>query len=207
MTYDLEDSVTEDLKPGARTALQKHLTTLPGQRTAFGEVAVRINALTTRHAVDDLKAVVALPAVDAIVIPKVQTAADLSLVDDIISSVAPDRTIKLLALIESAKAIVNLHSICAISPRLKGLIFAAEDYTLDLSLTRTIDMAEMLYARSAVVTAARAFEMESAIDVVFTKFREPDAEKFFLAECQNGKGLGFNGKREYTHPRESTVWL
>lgn len=196
MTYDLEDSVTEDLKPRARTALKRHLAALPGQRTAFGEVAVRINALTTRHAVDDLEAVVALPAVDAIVIPKVQTAAEIFLVEDVIRHVAPDRTVKLLALIESAKAIVNLPSICAASPRLKGLIFAAEDYSLDLSLARTTDMTEMLYARSAVVTAARAFEMESAIDVVFTKFREPDAEKSFLAECQNGKRLGFNGKRE-----------
>jgi citrate lyase subunit beta-like protein len=196
VTYDLEDSVTEDLKPRARTALKRHLAALPGQRTAFGEVAVRINALTTRHAVDDLEAVVALPAVDAIVIPKVQTAAEIFLVEDVIRHVAPDRTVKLLALIESAKAIVNLPSICAASPRLKGLIFAAEDYSLDLSLARTTDMTEMLYARSAVVTAARAFEMESAIDVVFTKFREPDAEKSFLAECQNGKGLGFNGKRE-----------
>ncbi len=197
MTYDLEDSVAEHMKPAARSALLNHLRSLPSQH-GFGEVAVRINALSTPHATNDLRAVASSPIVGAIVIPKVQTAADISLVEDIIRFAAPDRPIKLLALIESAKAVVNLNAICAASPRLEGLIFAAEDYALDMSLTRSTAMTEMLYARSAVATAARAFEMESAIDVVCTKFRGPEAEEAFLEECRNGKALGFNGKREWS---------
>jgi citrate lyase subunit beta-like protein len=198
VTYDLEDSVTEHLKPDARKALKAHLNSLPSQH-GFGEVAVRINALSTRHALDDINAAVSSPAVGAIVIPKVQSAADIALVEDILRLAAPQRPVKLLALIESAKAVVNLHAICAASPMLRGLIFAAEDYSLDMSLIRSTAMTEMLYARSAVATAARAFDMESAIDVVCTKFRGAEAEQAFLEECRNGKSLGFNGKREGPH--------
>ncbi|KAL2142600.1 hypothetical protein VTI28DRAFT_991 [Corynascus sepedonium] len=212
VTYDLEDSVTPSMKPTARTALQNHLASLSKRHaTSIGEIAVRINAVSTPHAIADIQAVAAVPSLDTIVVPKVNSAADLTLVEDVIRQTAPHRTvtattnnndhrpITILALIESAKAIIDLREICTATPNLKGLIFAAEDFALDLSLRRTPHMHEMAYARSALVTAARAFGLESAIDAVCTSLRGPRAEEQLKFECENGRGFGFTGK-QCIHP-------
>jgi citrate lyase subunit beta-like protein len=202
ITYDLEDSVTPTMKQTARNNLRDHLSSL-SKPSSIGELAVRINAVSTPHALGDLTALAAEPNVDAIVIPKVNSASDLSFVTDVVRHVAPQRCSsdpaarppKLIALIESAKAVMDLRSICTSSPYLNGLIFAAEDFALDLSLTRTPNLTEFLYARSAIATAARAFDLPSTIDLVCTLYKGPEGLRRLEEECQNGKEMGFNGKR------------
>lgn len=112
--------------------------------------------------------------------------------------------VKILALIESAKALSNLNSICTASPLLSGLIFAAEDFAFDLSLTRTPSLTEFLYARSAIVTAARAHDLPSAIDLVCTSFKGEEGRKSMEEECLGGKNLGFNGK-QCIHPSQVDI--
>ncbi|KAK3903465.1 Pyruvate/Phosphoenolpyruvate kinase-like domain-containing protein [Staphylotrichum tortipilum] len=204
VTYDLEDSIPATSKSLARAGLRAHLAALSENRPAgIGEVAVRINAFSTGLAVDDLRAVAALPAVDAIVVPKVNRPADLALVEEVILDVAPTRTkpLKLLALIESARGIMDLREICGATPNLAGLIFAAEDFAADLGLRRTRDLEEMLYARSAVVTAAHAFRLESAIDLVCTSLSDEASTIVLRAETTRGKDLGFTGK-QCIHPMQ-----
>ena len=205
ITYDLEDSVTPSEKESARSYLRRYLSTT-SKPASVGEFAVRINAVSTPYALDDLTSLAASPNLDAIVVPKVNSAADLSFVTDVLRHVAPQRhtsaasdarPIRLVALIESARAVMDLSSICAASPYLDGLIFAAEDFALDLSLTRSLELTEFLYARSAIVTAARAFNLPSAIDLVCTSYRGETGAKILEEECRSGKGLGFNGKRKF----------
>ena len=171
-----------------------------------------------------------LPNLDAVVVPKVNSASDLTFVSDVLQHLAPERQqnsssnnnnnnnnnnsedssgskppIKLIALIESARAVVDLREICGATPRLlSGLVFAAEDFALDLSLTRTPSLAEFLYARSAIATAARAWGLPSAIDLVCTAFRGAEGAARLEAECRGGKGLGFNGK-QCIHPSQVEV--
>ena len=111
------------------------------------------------------------------------------------------KPISILALIESAKAVTDLPAICKASPYLSGLIFAAEDFALDLSITRTPSLTEFLYARSAIVTACRAHDLPSAIDLVCTSYKGEEGQKTLEEECLNGKGLGFNGK-QLIHPSQ-----
>lgn len=158
------------------------------------------------------------PIIDAIVVPKVNRASDLHFVTDVLRHVAPERhsgeevvgkgkgkePVKIIALIESAEAVMNLNEICRASPYLDGLIFAAEDFALDLSLTRTPSLTEFLYARSAIVTAARAYNLSSTIDLVCTSFRGEEGLKTIEEECLHGKGLGFNGK-QCIHPSQVEV--
>lgn len=115
------------------------------------------------------------------------------------------RRIKILALIESARALSNLNEICrtAIS-QLDGLIFAAEDFALDLSLTRTPSLTEFLYARSAIATACRAHDLASTIDLVCTSYKGEEGRKNMEWECLGGKGLGFNGK-QCIHPDQVAI--
>lgn len=113
--------------------------------------------------------------------------------------------ISLLALVESAKSLTNLAQICNASPLLQGLIFAAEDFALDLSITRTPSLTEFLFARSAIATAARAANLPSTIDLVCTAYKSNKADGSPPAaleeECRDGRRLGFNGK-QCIHPTQ-----
>ncbi|KAJ9134002.1 Pyruvate/Phosphoenolpyruvate kinase-like domain-containing protein [Pleurostoma richardsiae] len=218
VTYDLEDSVTAEQKPAARAALGEHLRTMyasSSRRASIGELAVRINAVSSPHALEDLMALAPLPNLDAVVVPKVNSASDLAFVTDVLRHVAPARhhasdidgeqqPIKLIALIESARAVMELSSICAATPYLSGLIFAAEDFALDLSLTRTPSLREFLYARSAIATAARAFKLPSTIDLVCTTYRGEAGRQCLEDECLDGRQLGYNGK-QCIHPAQVDV--
>ncbi|KAF2739289.1 beta subunit of citrate lyase [Polyplosphaeria fusca] len=216
VAYDLEDSVAPHKKVEARHNLKEILSQPkpPGIR----EMCVRINSVDTGLALDDLTEVLKGEHLDAIMLPKCQSAADLHFVTDVIRHTLPERhstdpskpgpnsrsPISIIALIESAKAIQNLPEICRASPYLSGLVFAAEDFALDLSLTRTPSLTEFLYARSAIATAARAAELPSTIDLVCTAYKGEDGLKTLEDECLNGKGMGFNGK-QCIHPSQIDV--
>lgn len=138
-------------------------------------------------------------------IPKVNSASDLTFVSDVINHTlsqqaqSQQRTpISLLALVESAKSLTNLTQITSATPLLQGLIFAAEDFALDLSLTRTPALTEFLFARSAIATAARAANLPSTIDLVCTNYKSSEVLE---EECRGGRGLGFNGK-QCIHPSQ-----
>lgn len=206
VTYDLEDAVAPSRKEDARRLLKSHLQALPSRPASISELAIRINAVSTPFALHDLSELASLPQVDAVVVPKVESAADLTFVTDVLRHVSPARhgrdsasPIRIIALIESARAVIDLPSICAASPLLSGLIFAAEDFALDLSITRTPSLTEFLYARSAIVTAARAFSLPSAIDLVCTSYQGDEGLRRLEAECSDGRVMGFNGK-QCIHP-------
>ena len=104
---------------------------------------------------------------------------------------------------------MDLREICQSSPSLDGLIFAAEDFAHDLSITRTPSLTEFLYARSAIVTAARAHNLSSSIDLVCTSLPSKsdasnDGSQRMEEECIDGKRLGFNGK-QCIHPSQVDV--
>lgn len=207
VTYDLEDSVTPARKEAARFELAAFLAARD-RPPGIAETAVRINAVSTPHALADLTALAPLPSVDAVLVPKVDSPADLTFVTDVLRHLAPARhaadsknPIRIIGLIESARAVMDLREICAASPYLSGLVFAAEDFAKDLSLTRSPSLTEFLYARSAIVTAARAANLPSAIDLVCTSYKGEAGQERLQEEVLGGKGLGFNGK-QCIHPAQ-----
>ncbi|EME79091.1 uncharacterized protein MYCFIDRAFT_57842 [Pseudocercospora fijiensis CIRAD86] len=207
--YDLEDSVTPSQKPSSRTNILEILNRAraPGIR----EQAVRINAVDSGYALDDLTAILPGKNLDCIVVPKVDAPKDLHFVTDVLKQILPSRhgpesqnPIKIIALVESARSVMDLDTICKASPFLSGLTFAAEDFAMDLSLTRTPSLHEFMYARSAIVTAARAHSLPSALDLVSTTFRGEEGRRQLREECENGKRFGFNGK-QCIHPDQVGV--
>ncbi|KAL8937228.1 MAG: hypothetical protein Q9216_004537 [Gyalolechia sp. 2 TL-2023] len=213
VAYDLEDSVTSSKKPEARSNICQLLH--QSRSKGIKENAVRINAVQSGLALDDLTEVLKAPNVDTIIVPKVNSPSDLQYVSDVIRHAFPERYTKgshgsralpvsILALIESAKAVTDLSNICKASPHLSGLIFAAEDFALDLSLTRTPSLTEFLYARSAIVTACRANDLLSTIDLVCTSYMGSESQQRLQEECFGGKGLGFNGK-QCIHPSQVEI--
>ena len=204
VAYDLEDSVSLNMKSTARSNLRSFLS--EPNPPSIRERAVRINAIGTGLEEDDLAEICRASSVDTIVIPKVNSPSDLKFVTDYLAHHHPNksRPPALLALIESAISLQNLAQICRTTSSLQGLIFAAEDFAHDLSLTRTPSLTEFLYARSSIVTAARANEVPSTIDLVCTEFKGDKGLQRLGEECEGGKGLGFNGK-QCIHPSQVEV--
>ncbi|KAL9015457.1 MAG: hypothetical protein Q9185_007144 [Variospora sp. 1 TL-2023] len=213
VAYDLEDSVTHGRKAEARHNIRQMLQRPPPH--GIRESAVRINGVHTAWAEDDLTAVLQASSLDTIIVPKVHRPSDVCFVADVIRHHLSKRQsgdtattgkppIKLLVLIESAKGLTDLSAICKASPYLSGLIFAAEDFAMDLSLTRTPSLTEFLFARSAIATACRAHDLPSTIDLVCTSYKGAEGERRLEEECFDGKGLGFNGK-QCIHPSQVDV--
>lgn len=195
---DMEDGVAVNRKVVARETISSALQTLD-----FGqsERLARINPCGSGLENDDLQSV--LPhRPDGIVIPKVDSAEHLSWAHEQISSFEtdqgwPEGSIILIAIIETAHGIINLPKIAQATPRLKALIFGAEDLAGDIGAQRTREGWEVFYARSAVVTHAAAYDLQ-AIDMVYIDLRDLEGLR---REAQQGAQMGFAGK-QIIHPNQ-----
>ena len=97
------------------------------------ERAVRINAVSSGLALDDLTEVLQSPNLTTLVVPKVDSASDLTFVKDVIDHARPKgfEAVNVLGLVESARSLTDLNEICRAAPGLlSGLTFAAEDFAL-----------------------------------------------------------------------------
>ncbi|MGH2353382.1 MAG: HpcH/HpaI aldolase/citrate lyase family protein [Chloroflexota bacterium] len=129
--FDLEDSIAPSRKPAIRPLIAKALN-----ETDFrGKLrVVRINDLTTPWAVRDVVDLVegAGANLDAIMLPKVNRAEDVSTLDVMLGSLEQQqgltRRIGIEALIETALGLVNVEQIARASLRLESLVFGPGDY-------------------------------------------------------------------------------
>lgn len=198
IVMDLEDGVAPSQKDEARRTILAALQTLDFGRS---ERLVRINPIGSPFASEDLEATIA-GRPDGYVIPKVEFDEQLQAVTEFLEQEEkrrgwPAGGIKLLPIIESALGVMNVREIALADDRLDALLFGAEDLAGDMGIQRTKEGWEVFYARSAVVTAAKAYRLQ-AIDIVC--FDLQDAEGF-EAECRMGRQLGYDGKM-VIHPRQ-----
>lgn len=192
---DMEDGVALNRKEAARRTIAAALGELSFGRS---EKLTRINPVGSGLEASDLEAV--LPAhPEGIVVPKVERVEQLTWVSERIEAAElgygwPVNSVHLIALVESAKGILNLKEIAA-HPRLDALIFGAEDLAADLGALRTPGGWEVLYSRSAVILAAAAYGLQ-AIDMVSIDFKDLEA---LAQEASFGAHLGYSGK-QIIHP-------
>ena len=195
---DLEDGVAANRKVEARGTLAQALGSLDFGRA---ERLARINAVGSGLEADDLAAVLSAHP-DGVVIPKVGDADQVRWVSDQIAAFEhaqgwPARSIVLIAMIESARGVLNLAKIAGADPRLQALIFGAEDFAADVGAIRTREGTEVLYSRSSMVAAAAAFELQ-AIDLLYLDFHDMEGLR---AEALRGAQLGFAGM-QVIHPNQ-----
>lgn len=194
---DMEDGAAYNRKEKAREVIAAALQELDFGRS---EKLIRINGIGTGLEADDLS--MTLPHhPDGVVIPKVESLADVAWVSDQIEAMELSQgwelnRIRILAILESAKGIVNLREI-ATHPRLDALVFGAEDYAASVGAKRTRGGQEVLYARSKVVLHAAANGLQ-ALDIVFVDFKDAVNLKI---EALQGAQLGFTGK-QIIHPNQ-----
>ena len=188
---DLEDAVAPQQKQVARAVVASALRDL-----SFGESAriVRINSEASGLWQADLDAVLGA-APDAIMLPKVEGAAFVREVSARIAAEEsaagrPSGGVALIALIESARGVVEVASIASADARLCALAFGAEDYSASVGAIRTTEGVEVLYARSAVVAAAAAFGL-GALDTPFVDLKDTDR---LAHDARFARQLGYTGK-------------
>ncbi|WP_058912501.1 citrate (pro-3S)-lyase subunit beta [Entomohabitans teleogrylli] len=196
--FDLEDSVALREKDAARM-LVFHALQHPRYRTQ--ETVVRVNPLDSSFGLQDLEAVVRAGA-DVVRMPKTDCAQDVVDIEREITRIEqacgrePGST-GLLAAIESAHGITQANAIAHASPRLIGIALGAEDYVRDLRTERSPEGTELLFARCAILQAARSAGI-AAFDTVYS---DASNEEGFIREAQLIKQLGFDGK-SLINPRQ-----
>ncbi|MGZ9224968.1 MAG: HpcH/HpaI aldolase/citrate lyase family protein [Anaerolineales bacterium] len=193
---DMEDGVAVTRKAEARAVIAQAMKELDFGKS---ERCIRINSFDSGYEEFDLAAALATNP-DSIVMPKIETAEQVKWVSEHIetyelSSNVKIGSIRLLIGVETAKGILNLKEIAEADKRLEAIIFGAEDYAASIGATRTKEATEVLYARSAVITACAANDLQ-AIDMVYIDFRDTEGLR---VEAWQAAGFGFSGK-QVIHP-------
>lgn len=205
LILDLEDSVQKQSKASARQLARDFLGD-----GGDADLWVRINALDTKDALDDLRQV--MPAAPfGIVLPKSEGARDvnqLSMLIDVLeqeSDLAVGQTSILPIVTERPAALFRLHEYAETTSRLYGLTWGAEDLSSVVGATSNRDDAGRWLppyelARSLTLFAAASARVR-AVDTVFTDFHNLDGLAHYAA---NARRDGFTGMLAI-HPDQVVV--
>jgi len=113
--FDLEDAVAVDMKTSARTFVADALRDLDyGNRSLM----VRVNGFETEWATDDL-AVIMEAGPEAILLPKVNSGADVKKLEAILDGHPKCKDTAIWAMMESPLSILNAQDIASASTRMK----------------------------------------------------------------------------------------
>jgi citrate lyase subunit beta/citryl-CoA lyase len=188
---DLEDAVAPEAKVEARASA---LAAVKAGGFGRREVVIRVNGLSTPWGRDDLAAAVEA-APDAVLVPKVGSAADVEAYDAALAA-APAHT-RLWAMIETCPAMFELKAIAAMAERTRLSAFAmgVNDLAKEMRARQTPDRAAFAPFLAMTVAAARAHGL-IALDGVHN---EIDDLALLEATCQQGAAFGFDG-RSVIHP-------
>ncbi|MYX13123.1 CoA ester lyase [Streptomyces sp. SID8374] len=183
---DLEDAVAPDRKEYARAATAELLADPVTAAPDAVPVHVRV------HGEDDIRALMALPGLAGLRLPKITHAVSVHHV----AAVAPG--VPLYPLLESALAMEHAYSIASADPAVRGIALGEADLRADLGVR---DDSGLDWSRSRLVVAARAAALPPPAQSVFPDVRDLDG---LWASCVRGRGLGLLG-RAAIHPRQLEV--
>ncbi len=185
---DLEDSVAPEAKETARAQVAAAVAA-----GGFGgrEVVVRVNGLDSPWAEADIAAAAAAGP-DAVLVPKVSGPQALERVALLLDAAGAPDTLAVWAMIETPRAILDLDAIAGAGgdTRLACLVLGLNDLAKETRARFVPGRAPMLPWIVAALTAARAHGLD-VIDGVYNRLDDADG---FLAECEQGRDLGLDGK-------------
>jgi len=205
---DLEDAVATSDKAAARKPVAE---ALKGPRRCRGYV--RPNAPSSPFCYQDLVETLH-DKVDGVVLPKVESAADLHAIDWLMAALEREHgiaegSIDLIPLVETAAGVARVDRIVQarnLRPyrapwRVKRLAFGAGDYSLDVGLVPSHEEPELAEARARVVLASRAAGMEGPLDSPLFHLRDMEGYRRAVERSRRG---GFQG-RLCVHPDQVPV--
>jgi citrate lyase subunit beta/citryl-CoA lyase len=209
---DLEDAVAPLEKERARA---KVVEAVKGNDWGDKVLCVRVNSWDTRWTYGDVIEVVgnAGDRLDEVMLPKVQTAAEVVALDLLLTQVEvnaglPPGHVGIEAQIETAQGLINAEEICRASPRLETVILGPVDMSASLgmpSLAGGLEIADYPgdyyhYVFVKILAAGRAAGLQ-VIDGPYVKVRDLEGFRRFATRTQI---LGYDGKWSL-HPDQITV--
>jgi citrate lyase subunit beta/citryl-CoA lyase len=209
---DLEDAVAPMEKESSRARV---VAAVREQDWGDSVVCVRVNAWDTKWTYGDVVEVVgqAGERLDEIMLPKVQSAAEVVAMDLLLSQVEkvhglPSGHVGIEAQIETARGLIAVEDICAASPRLETVILGPVDMSASMGMPSMAgglqieeypgDYFHYIYVK--ILMAGRANGLQ-VIDGPYTKIRDIDGFRDFAMRSQ---ALGFDGKWSL-HPDQVSV--
>ncbi len=200
---DLEDAVSPGDKEQARKNVIEALNDIDW-RDRGKTVSVRINSLDTHYMYRDVVDVVeqAGSRLDTILIPKVGVAADVYMVDAMLTQIETakgfENRIGLEALIEITLGMANVDAIATSSPRMEAMHFGVADYAASCR-ARTTNIGgtnpdypgdQWHHGLSRMLVACRAYGLRP-IDGPFGDFNDPEG---YREAARRAAAMGYEGK-------------
>jgi citrate lyase subunit beta/citryl-CoA lyase len=210
---DIEDSVAPIAKADARKNIVDVLNTGDwGERVR----TVRVNDWTTQWTYKDVIEVVegAGANLDCIMLPKVQTAAQVQALDVLLTQIETTMgyevgRIGIEAQIENALGLINVDDIATASPRIETIIFGPADFMASINMKSLVvgeqppgyDVGDAYhYILMRLLMAARAHDLQ-VIDGPYLQIKDLDG---FRRVAGRSAALGFDGKWTL-HPSQIEV--
>ena len=190
LLLDIEDSVPVQDKQMARDNIKEFVK----REDLNGKLIFpRVNDRESGELLKDLYQLT-IDGVNGFMYPKATKGEDIYFVGKLLETIEyekhiPVGTFKIIPLIETAGAIVNIKEICTACHRVCAVTFGCEDYVTDLRGKHDPDGNSIFFARNEIVNAARATGV-IPIDTVHTNVHDlEDLEK----NLKVAKNLGFEG--------------
>jgi citrate lyase subunit beta / citryl-CoA lyase len=191
---DLEGALAPEAKAGARENLRGFFKAGPRGSAKF---AIRINGFDTEWGSEDFLAARACKP-DAIVLPRVEAPQDIQTASDALAETDAPEDLKLWAMIETPRGVMNLAAIAALGAhgksRLACLVAGTDGLMLETGAKTRMALTPWL---SQIVLAGRAGGL-AVVDGLFNGSANQDG---FEAECGQARDLGFDGKT-LIHPNQ-----
>lgn len=199
LLLDLEDSVQPvENKQVARNKIRDWVS-----RGAFKNhyVFPRVNDRESGQLLKDVYELT-IDGIHGFTYPKSEIGEDVYFFDKLIETIEyekgiPKGTFKIIPLIETAAAVMNVQDICKASDRVVAIAFGCEDFVADLEGIHDSDGQSINTPRALIAMAARANKI-IPIDTVHINIHDlEDLEKNLII----AKNLGFEGMLTL-HPKE-----
>ncbi|MCP4450734.1 MAG: CoA ester lyase, partial [Planctomycetes bacterium] len=190
---DLEDAVAPEAKVSAR---EQVVATLDEGGFGRREVAVRVNGLSTPWGQADVMAV-ARASLDAVVFPKVESAADVEAAIYALESAGAPHDLPIWLMAETPQGVLNIEEIAGSHPRIKLIVMGTSDLAKELRVKHTLARTGLITSLGLCVLAARCH----GLDILDGVTLDLEDSAGFQALCQQGRDLGFDGKT-LIHPKQ-----
>ena len=193
LIFDLEDAVAPDAKEAARG----NVVAAAGSK-AYGkrEIAIRCNGLSTPWGKADVAAI-ARSGADAILVPKVENAADVASVVALLDAAGAPPAMAVWAMMETPMGILRAEEVAGSHKRLQVFVMGTNDLVKDMRARHTPMRLPMVTALGLGMLAARAHGL-TILDGVYNDIKDAEG---FREVCKQGLEMGFDGKT-LIHPSQ-----
>ena len=192
---ELEDGIApKDKSEARRMALALFETPQADDNV---ERILRVNSVRERFGIEDLSAILnSKSPPPAIMMPKVRTADEVVLVDQLLGEA--QHLTRIHVIIETNEGLEAAHEIARASTRIDALFFGAIDMAPELRCD--LSWENLLYARSRVVHAAAS----AGLDVIDVPHLDLDDMEGMRIAAEQARALGFAGKGSI-HPKQIPI--